>query len=119
MYDDQEIFSFELHETIYFERGQEVFEMIGISLDPVISIQSHDDYVSIKGMITLEGEYKKSEERREVGDVSTLKELETKRFIAQITEGGDGYSHFTHQFPIEISIPSCRVMDAEKIAVYV
>src|SRR5690625_3870331 len=119
MFDDQEIFSFELEETLYFERGQEVSEMVGISLDPTISIHSHNDYVSIKGQIILEGQYEKVEAERIEAESFESDDAEGRRCIDQIEDDEDGLSHFFHQFPIEVSIPAYRVVDVEKISVYV
>lgn len=75
---DQSVFSFELNETLYFEKGQEIEELRGISLEPEITIQTNEDYISIRGVIELTGNYKKAttiEDRLEEFN------HETKRYI--------------------------------------
>ena len=59
---ENSVFRFELNESLYFEKGQEVAEIMGISLEPEISIQEFSDYVSIRGVVELQGSYQKNEE---------------------------------------------------------
>lgn len=48
---------FSVEESICFQKGQEVSELLSISLDPDIRVQEVNDYVSIKGSLELTGEY--------------------------------------------------------------
>ena len=50
-------FHFDLTETLYFHRNEGVSEMLGIGLDPEITIESHPDHVSVRGIIALTGEF--------------------------------------------------------------
>jgi len=45
---NQSCLRFSLEESVWFQRGQEVAELISISLDPDITIQENDQYVTIK-----------------------------------------------------------------------
>ena len=48
---------FSVEESICFQKGQEVSELLSISLDPDITVQEVNDYVSIRGSLELTGEY--------------------------------------------------------------
>lgn len=119
MTNDNEVFSFELNETLFFERGQEVAEMIGISLDPEISIQSYNEYVSIRGVIELHGEYEKDQTIFEDEDLLGFDEYHSKRFLEKVRDSEDGYSEFSHRFPVEISVPRDRIIDTNDVTVSV
>lgn len=109
------VFSFELNESLHFEKGQEVSEMVSISLEPEISIQSFQDYVSIRGVIELEGEYvKKSDDSESIVTDKT----DDINFIEKVAEKDD-YTIFSHRFPVEISVPVYRVHHMDDISVHI
>ena len=58
---NQSYLRFSLEESVWFQRGQEVEELISISLDPNISIKESDQYITIKGSLELYGEYNRDE----------------------------------------------------------
>jgi len=116
---DQEVFSFELNETLYFEKGQEVSEMIGISLDPEISIQSYHEYTSIRGVIELRGEYEKDINSSSQDEPLDFEDFHSKRYLEKVQDGVDGYAQFSHRFPVEISVPKYRIIDTNNITVSV
>ncbi len=112
-----DVFNFHLNESLYFEKGQEVLQMVGISLDPDISIQPYDDYVSIRGVMELKGEYEKD---------PFIKQMETepldlsdhaRRYVEQIESTADNFAAFSHRFPVEISVPSYRIESIDDITV--
>ncbi|MFC2948494.1 stage VI sporulation protein D [Virgibacillus sediminis] len=120
MSNDQSAFSFELNESLYFEKGQEVEELRGISLDPEISIQSFNDYISIRGAIELNGEYVKADHTNAVEEgAEQQSEFQAKRYVERVVDAEDGISSFTHRFPVEISVPTYRVEDLNEITVAV
>lgn len=108
-------FQFELTETLYFDRGDEVLELIGITLNPEIRIQTYDSYVSIKGDIELHGEYKQDDERSE--DDLTYDDFEAKRYVEEISRNEDDTASFSHRFPVDISIPANRVEKEEDLRI--
>lgn len=115
---DQTVFSFELDESLYFERGQEVEEIVGISLDPEISIQAFNEYISIRGVVELQGEYQKLATTIENDDDETyFDNYHAKRFIEKVTNTENGLAKFTHRFPVEISVPTYRVKDLDDVTV--
>jgi stage VI sporulation protein D len=114
---DRSVFSFELNEVLSFERGQEVAEMKGISLEPDISIQPFNEYISIRGVIELKGEYQKVASQKE--DTIELEDYQAKRFVEKVEEYPDGRVEFTHRFPVEISVPTYRVHNLNDVSVYI
>lgn len=110
-------FTFDLNESLYFEKGQEVQEMLHISLDPEISIQPFNDYVSIRGVIELEGKYQKIQEGENDDGLTVDEDHSMVRHIESVYEDEDGISSFTHRFPVEISVPSYRVQSVDDITV--
>lgn len=121
MSNEQEVFSFELSESLYFENGQGVQEMVGIALDPVITIQSNNDYVSIRGAIELKGEYRKVVSNVVEPTNESLDNFEqyALRYVETTEESEDGSVLFSHKFPVEISIPAYRVVNFNDINVQI
>lgn len=118
MSNGQDVFSFELNESLFFEEGQEVSEMVSISLDPEISIQSFNEYVSVRGKIQLKGEYQKTTTLDEtVENTLNFEDHYSRRYLEVIEDTLDGKATFSHGFPVEISVPSYRVADMNDISV--
>ena len=118
MSQEQSFFKFDLNESIYFEKGQEVREMLQVSLEPDISIQSFNEYVSIRGVIELQGEYKKKESEQEtIEQLDKVGEDPPKRFVEKVYDKNEEEVEFFHRFPVEISIPSYRVDNLDDISV--
>ncbi len=116
---ESSVFSFELNESLYFEKGQEVLEMRGISLDPEISIQPFNEYISIRGVIELQGEYVKEVQIEDKENRFDYDAFQSKRFVERVMDNDDGTLEFTHRFPVEISVPTYRVENLEEVSVYI
>ncbi|RDW19321.1 stage VI sporulation protein D [Oceanobacillus arenosus] len=116
---DSSVFTFELNESLFFEKGQEVAELRGIALDPEISIQAYTEYISIKGVIELRGEYVRvvPEDDEQTDSLIDFVDLHAKRYIEKVINVDDDIAEFTHHFPIEISVPTYRVTDLNDVSV--
>ncbi|WP_430784989.1 LysM peptidoglycan-binding domain-containing protein [Virgibacillus flavescens] len=119
MSEENAVFSFELNESLYFERGQEVAEILGISLDPEISIQPYNDYISIRGVIELKGEYQRINDYHREESSFNLDDYSSRRYVEQVRENDTGEAVFSHRFPVEISVPTYRVKDMNDVTVSV
>ncbi len=108
---------FELNETLLFESGQEIDEMVSISLNPDIAVQKYDTYIQIRGLIILQGEYIKANEQSHLSESSYNEKA--KGFIEKVMETNEGHAQFSHRFPVEISVPLYRVEDLNQIMVTV
>ncbi|MFW0781124.1 stage VI sporulation protein D [Rossellomorea marisflavi] len=111
---------FSLEESIWFKKGQEVEELLSISLDPHITIQEQEQYILIRGSLDLSGEYlpssvKDDDEAYEVDEI-----LEASGKYVQMVESREkGELEFIHCFPVDVTIPKNRIENLEDIDVYV
>ncbi len=113
--DNKNVFSFYLDESLWFERGQEVKELMGISLDPEIVIHPLEETVLIQGTIDLTGEYftKPDEE----AEAETVAPFPSRKLMERVEHEEEGASQFHHRFPVEVSIPRDRVANVDDVSV--
>jgi stage VI sporulation protein D len=112
---NQSFLRFSLEESVWFQRGQEVEELVSISLDPNITIQETDQYVTIRGTLDLTGEYKC---QGEVEDENS-QNLSVQKWVHSVEEREEGLYEFSHSFPVDITIPTYRVRDLSEIDVII
>jgi stage VI sporulation protein D len=114
--ENQSCLRFSLEESLWFRKGQEVEELISISLDPDITIQENDQYVTIRGSLELTGEYKSYE----ASDVSEEEAVSSQKFVERVAELEEqGSCEFSHRFPVDITIPNNRIQSIYDIDVLV
>jgi stage VI sporulation protein D len=113
---EQSYLRFSLEESIWFKKGQEVSEFISISLDPVISVDEYEHYITIRGALELSGEYRMVE--GEEND-SEWFDFSAHRFVQRVTTREDGVSELLHRFPVDITIPKNRIFNLEDVYVTV
>lgn len=104
---------FSVEESVWFQKGQEVSELISISLDPDIVIQEHDQYVSIRGALQLTGEYRIDENHSEEEE----RDFTSVRLVNEVITREDGVSELNHRFPVDITIPQDRVQSLDDVYV--
>ena len=114
-YSNQSYLRFSLEESIWFQTGQEVTELVSISLDPSITIQESDQYVTIKGSLELSGEYNRDDHELE----EELDSFSNPKFVQSVEMREEGVYLFSHHFPVEITIPKNRIENAFDIDVAV
>lgn len=100
---------------MWFRKGQEVEELISISLDPDITIQENDQYVTIRGSLELTGEYKSYE----ASEISENDGFPSQKFVERVEEREEGTCEFSHRFPVDITIPNNRIQSIYDIDVLV
>ena len=105
---------FSIEEAVAFRREHHVDQLLSISLQPTITIEEQEDYVYIRGVLELSGEYTKHEEDGE--DVETF---ELGRYIEQVRMRDEETGEFLHQFPIDVTVPKERVDDLEQVYVLI
>ncbi|MEC2303823.1 MULTISPECIES: LysM peptidoglycan-binding domain-containing protein [Heyndrickxia] len=108
---NQSSIRFSLEELIWFKKGQEVEELLSISLDPHITIQELEQYVVIKGNLYLAGEYIGCGEE-EGEDVLFRKYVQAVQYREE-----DGIFEFYQSFPVDVTIPKTRIADIEELDV--
>ncbi|MBT2684583.1 stage VI sporulation protein D [Bacillus sp. ISL-37] len=102
---NQSCLRFSLEESVWFQRGQEVAELVSISLDPNITIQENEQYVSIRGSLELTGEYTCHEQQQENDE----EQLSALKYVHSVMEREEGVNEFLHRFPVDITIPKNRI----------
>ncbi|MEH6891646.1 stage VI sporulation protein D, partial [Bacillus sp. JJ864] len=111
--DQQTSLRFSLKESVWFQKGQEVSELLSISLDPDVAIEEREYEIVVFGQLDLTGEYIPKEET----EAFSLRELSPARTIDYVETRDDGVNELVHSFPLEISIPRGRVKQAEDLYV--
>ncbi|WP_141436542.1 stage VI sporulation protein D [Bacillus cereus] len=104
---------FSLKESVWFQKGQEVEELLSISLDPDVEIEELDHEVIVRGQLDLTGEYV----ARQEDSAYSLRELSPAKSIDYVETREDGVNELVHSFPLEISIPRNRVKVIEELYV--
>lgn len=113
-HENESCLRFSLEESVWFQKGQEVAELVSISLDPNITIHENDQYVTIKGALQLTGEYKRHED-----DQLPEELLSAPKFVQSVEDRGEGICEFSHRFPVDITIPNNRIQSVYDINVEV
>jgi stage VI sporulation protein D len=113
--ENQSFLRFSLEESLWFRKGQEVTELVSISLDPDITIQENDQYVTIRGSLELTGEYNSQNDQQEDDDEN----ITTQKYIQFVEERDGGVCEFSHRFPVDITIPNNRIQSIYDIDVFV
>ncbi|SFB16446.1 MULTISPECIES: stage VI sporulation protein D [unclassified Bacillus (in: firmicutes)] len=111
---NQSCLRFSLEESVWFQKGQEVAELVSVSLDPDIVIQESDQYVTISGSLQLTGEYRRHEDVALEGDYVTA-----QKFVQNVEHREDGIYEFSHRFPVDITIPYNRIQSIYDVDVAV
>ncbi|MCP8617022.1 stage VI sporulation protein D [Salirhabdus salicampi] len=120
--EEQNVFTFELNELLWFKKGQEVQELIGIALEPDISIHEAEDQIFIRGVIELSGEYMPAVSDRFTEDenqIISFQDHSTKRYILDVRSFEDGLNEFHYNIPVEITIPKYRIPSLDDVMVEV
>lgn len=111
--EQQTALRFSLKESVWFQKGQEVNELLSISLDPDVAIEEREYEIVVYGQLDLTGEYIPKEET----ETFSLRELSPVRTIDYVETRDDGINELVHSFPLEISIPRDRVKRVEDLYV--
>ncbi|WP_078545301.1 stage VI sporulation protein D [Litchfieldia alkalitelluris] len=111
--ENQSFLRFSVEESVWFQKGQEVSELVSISLDPNIVIQEHEQYVSIRGALQLTGEYRIDENTSDQDE----RDFTSVRVVNEVTTREDGVSELSHDFPVDITIPKNRIQNLDDVYV--
>lgn len=108
---DSRAISFDVNETLSFESGQGIAHMVSISVEPDILVQSYEEYIQIRGLIILQGEYERSKEDATVSS--------GKQMMEKVVETNHHRALFSHRFPVDITVSAYRVANLEDVTVTV
>jgi len=105
---------FSLDERVFFRKGDEISELISLAIEPDVTIQELDHYISIRGSLDINGEFKKSH-----GDLEEDEDgfsFSGQKFAQVIEAREEGVCEFSYEFPVDITIPKSRVKDVEELS---
>jgi stage VI sporulation protein D len=113
--ENQSSIRFSVEESIWFQKGQEVSELLSMSLDPEITIQEHDQYISVRGGLVLTGEYhaQGTDEREGTNTVQPA----GARTVQDVSMSEEGLANLRHKFPVDITIPKNRIQNLNDVYV--
>ena len=114
--ENQSCLRFSLEESLWFRKGQEVAELVSISLDPDITIQENDQYVTIRGSLELTGEYRNDVESQVEEEEENVPK---QKYVERVEAQEEGTCEFSHRFPVDITIPNNRIQSIYDIDVIV
>ncbi|MFC7321048.1 stage VI sporulation protein D [Halobacillus campisalis] len=112
MQNNQE-FTFYLDESLWFKEGQGVNELLGISLDPDVSITDLGEEVRLHGFVVLSGEYLPNPD---IEPYRNQDAIPVGR-VLEVADAEDGVAEFSHSFPVEITVAKDRVDDLDKVVI--
>lgn len=107
---------FSLEETVWFRKGEEIEELVSLSLEPDVTIHDLDQFISVRGSLKMYGEYKKNKGvQREEDSFS----YSGKKFVTVVESREEGISEFHYDFPVDITVPKSRVKNIEELDVII
>jgi stage VI sporulation protein D len=106
--------TFSVEESVWFQKGQEVKEVLSMSLEPEIAIEDRGDHISITGGLQLIGEYEPQAESE-----ASLREIVHSHTVENVTISEDGICELSHRFPVDITIPTHKVRSLDDIYVVI
>ncbi|WP_175072861.1 LysM peptidoglycan-binding domain-containing protein [Terribacillus sp. AE2B 122] len=107
-------FMFDIQESLSFRADAQLQDLIGIALEPEISIQEFEHEISVRGVIELTGEYYPIQE---VAEGSAVAVSPGTREMENIEKQEAGTNTFYHRFPVEISVPKNRIKQLNDVYV--
>ncbi|WP_026671508.1 stage VI sporulation protein D [Alkalihalobacterium bogoriense] len=112
--------SFSIEESVWLNKGQEISEVLSMSLDPEITIEESADHVFIRGGLQLKGEYRpKTEQEMANQEREDSRDDLHFRSIEEISLSDEGIGEIKHYFPIDVTIPLNRINNLEDVYVEV
>lgn len=123
--DTSKTLRFSIEESVWLEKNKKVDEILSMSLEPDISIVENKHYVSVRGALQLNGEYRpfSSDEHTDdeppLDDHRPLQDQTPIRPIDELSMSGDGVARIKHRFPVDITIPLSRIDNLDDIFVTV
>ncbi|WP_062355393.1 LysM peptidoglycan-binding domain-containing protein [Bacillus kwashiorkori] len=107
---------FSLEEAVWFRKGEEIADLVSLSLEPNVTIQELDHYISIRGSLEMNGEYKKVAEQ--VDDDHGFA-FSGQKYVNVEESREVGIYEFTYQFPVDITIPKTRIKSVEELNILI
>jgi stage VI sporulation protein D len=108
---------FSLDETVWFRKGEEIGELYNLALEPNVTIQDLNHFISIRGSLKMYGEYKKSE--AEINDEEDRIYFSGQKYVTVLEAREEGISEFHFDFPVDITVPREKVSSIDDLDVLI
>lgn len=108
---------FSLDETVWFRKGEEIGELYNLALEPNVTIQDLNYFISIRGSLKMYGEYKKSE--AEINDEADRIYFSGQKYVTVLEAREEGISEFHFDFPVDITVPREKVSSIDDLDVLI
>ena len=102
---------FSVEESIWFQKGHEVEELVSISLSPDVVIQETREYVLIRGSLELTGEYQSKLDMNNQPELSSSGE----KFMEVLEVKENGNCFFRYYFPVDITIRREKIVSVHQV----
>lgn len=111
--------AFSIKEAVWLNRGNEIDELLSLSLEPDVTIKEDDDQVLVRGSLQLVGEYRPKEETNAPVDADSLEDQVSFRSVEEVSLNDEGMGVIRHHFPLDVTIPKERINRIEDLLVTV
>jgi len=110
--------TFHVDESVWFKSGDEIKNILSLSIEPEIEISETENEVTMTGALRVDGEYERFDEQVEREHEQTA-EPASVRYVQEVRQINDQFVQFLHRFPVEITIPKERISDRNEVNVTV
>ncbi|WP_160112443.1 stage VI sporulation protein D [Salicibibacter kimchii] len=110
--------SFNLEEAIWLDQGERIQSILGLELEPDITMQEDDQEVLIQGGLHLVGQYQPYENNEDntYDDESRSQVPQTADRLSTTNAGEREIKHF---FPVDVTIPLHRIQSLDDLYVQI
>lgn len=115
----QNVLSFTVNESLHMEKGQEIEEMLSISIEPDIAIETFEEYMQIRGLIILQGECSKANTTEDKYHDEANGQNDALVYMEKVIDTQVNQMMFSHRFPVEVSVARNRIDNIADVKVEV
>ena len=111
----QEPYTFKIFEKISFRQGEEIDDLYSISIDPEVEIIQESNYIQLRGVLNVSGDYQTIPKKEPLYIVDEAEE----NVVQQVRALDNGFMTFQYPIPVDITIPAERVRTDDRVEVKV
>ncbi|QQK80945.1 stage VI sporulation protein D [Salicibibacter cibi] len=110
--------SFNLEEAIWLDQGERIQSILGLELEPEITMQEDNHEVLIKGGLHLVGKYQPYE-NNEDDTYDNQRQGEVPQTADRLSTTDAGEREIKHFFPVDVTIPLHRIQSLDDLYVQI
>ncbi|WP_160141676.1 stage VI sporulation protein D [Salicibibacter halophilus] len=110
--------SFNLEEAVWLDQGERIQSILGLELEPDITMQEDDHEVIIKGGLHLVGQYQPYE-NNEDDTYDEERQDQVPQTADRLSTAETGEREIKHFFPIDVTIPLHRIQSLDDLYVQI